>query len=852
MKRTFRRGFFQRIVLPAMLAIILFVISLFAFVLPSFERNGVEQKKQMLNELTNTAWSILNKYYTDASTGKLSLEDAQNQAINEIQALRYGHGDKDYFWITDLEPSMIMHPYVHELTGKSLNDYADPDGKKLFIEAVQIARTEGEGFINYKWQLRDDSLHIVPKLSFVKLFPQWNWIIGTGIYLDDIQAELKSLTNKLLLILVVITLIISVIISFITYQSHEIENKRVMAEAALMESREKYKSLIESSTEGIILLVNSHISYSNSHIQNWLKYTAAELQVLSPEDIFAPGNRPELAGIEKETGIETVLICKDGVTAEALLTVLPVQFAGKEGLLMTFRDIAEHRSVKMQLAEMKSRLRNLSESSNDGMNHFASYVSVVSTLENNDLSTISLPHSVCRADSTIAQAVEILSKDKSGAVIVMMDNSPIGIITPKDVLVRFMGSGKSAESKVVEIMSAPLISADSAISVSEAAVIMERNKISHLAVKDGRGKITALAGMHGITRSYLNSAEAINSGILKAGTVEELAGYRKKIPYMVKPLLHELGNVNTFNRILSGFNDSITTKIIENAIREVGEPPVPFTFISFGSGGRSELTFNSDQDNAIIYADDSSLPPEELNAYFLELGTKVCNHLDAAGLDRCPGGYMASNPKWCQPLSVWKEYFTDWIVNANPENILHFSVFFDLKQAFGDEGLFNNLEDFIFDSLKERSAFFYFLAQSVISTKVPVQGHTISDQGSSRRKEESIDIKSSMAPVVMLARIYALHNNIRLKSTLERINALRTAGVLSQQTCDEVTHQYNFLMFHRLGQQIVQIISRDNVTNDIVPSRMSEIDQAALKKIFSQINGYHERLSAEFMSAYKG
>jgi PAS domain S-box-containing protein len=852
MKRIIRAGFFQKIVLPAMLAIILFVISLYVFVIPSFERSAIEQKRQMLHELTNTAWSILDKYHNDAVAGLVTHDEAQQLAITEIEALRYGRDEKDYFWITDLEPAMIMHPYVHELTGQSLQDYVDPDGKRLFIEAAELARSEGEGFISYKWQLRDDSSRVVPKLSFIKRFAPWEWIIGTGIYLDDVQAEISSLTNKLLLILLGITIIIALIIFFITYQSLEIETRRRKAEDQLRESREKYRSLLESSTEGIILLLNSSISYTNSYIQNWLQYTGSELHSMSIEAIFPSGQLPDLSKIENETRIETTLICKDGSSTEALLTILPVKFADKAGLLFTFRDISEHRSVKIELEEMKERLRSISEDSFHGINHFANYVATISTLSSQTLSEIATAPVTCNADATIAQAIAIMNRNRSETVLLMMNQTCLGIITRSDVVTRFEAGSRQPDSPASEFMTSPVISMQGNATLAEAAAVMEEHGISHLAVKGANGFITGIAGMESITALYLNSAGVIGAGLMKSVTTEELTEYRKKIPFMVKPLLHELGNVNTFNLIISEFNDQITIRIIENAIAELGPPPVPFSFISFGSAGRGELTFNSDQDNAIIFADDTNLPADEVQGYFLALGEKVCARLDQTGLILCQGKYMASNSRWCKPLSVWKEYFADWIVNAEPENILHFSVFFDLRPVYGDKELYTRLEDFIFDSLQGRSAFFYFLAQQVSSYKLPVAGQAVASAESPRRKDETVDIKGSMAPAVAFARIYALHNNIRLKGTAERINALRSLEVLSRQTCDEVIFHYNFLMFYRLQNQISQIIGKSGVSNDIVPARMSEMEQSILKKVFSQMNGYSERLSAEFMSAYKG
>jgi len=370
MKKVIKASFFQKIVLPAVLAILLFVISVYAFIIPAFENNAIEQKRVMLHELTNTAWSILQKYHNDASKGLLSIDEAKQKAVSEVEALRYGLDKKDYFWITDLTPSMIMHPYVHELTGQSLHEYADPDGKKLFIEALKIAQESGEGFIRYKWQFKDDSAHIVPKLSFVKKFQPWDWIIGTGIYLDDVQREISSLTNKLILILLGISVIIALIIAFITYQSLAIENRRQLAEEQLHESREKYRSLLESSTEGIILLHNSKIAYTNAFIQNWLQYTDAELHEIVVESLFYPGHEPDFGNIKRETRLEIDLLRKDGSIAEAVLTMLPVEFAEKEGLLLTFRDTTEQRSVKTELAGLRNRLENISAYSGIGIFRF--------------------------------------------------------------------------------------------------------------------------------------------------------------------------------------------------------------------------------------------------------------------------------------------------------------------------------------------------------------------------------------------------------------------------------------------------------------------------------------------------
>jgi methyl-accepting chemotaxis protein len=115
------------------------------------------------------------------------MEDAK-QAIAQ---LRYGPRGKDYFWINDMAPRMIMHPIKPELDGKDLSGSQDPNGKKLFVEFVDVCRDKGEGFVDYMWPIPGQDAP-VPKLSYVKLFEPWGWIVGTGIYLDDVEQAVTS------------------------------------------------------------------------------------------------------------------------------------------------------------------------------------------------------------------------------------------------------------------------------------------------------------------------------------------------------------------------------------------------------------------------------------------------------------------------------------------------------------------------------------------------------------------------------------------------------------------------------------------------------------------------------------
>ena len=147
-------------------------------------------KKSLLKHVTELAFSILSEYETRVKSGELTLEDAQKAAALRIKGLRYD--GQEYFWINDLQPRMIMHPYKPELDGKNLSDFKDPNGKHLFVEFVRICKQNGEGFVDYMWP-KPGGDKPVPKISYVRVFEPWGWIAGSGLYIDDLQAELAGI-----------------------------------------------------------------------------------------------------------------------------------------------------------------------------------------------------------------------------------------------------------------------------------------------------------------------------------------------------------------------------------------------------------------------------------------------------------------------------------------------------------------------------------------------------------------------------------------------------------------------------------------------------------------------------------
>lgn len=237
-----------KVIIPPLLASILFVVTLFGLVLPVSKDNLLEQKKDAIAILTQTATNILSHYDSQVQAGTITRQAAQAMAIQQIRELRYGDDNKDYFWITDLQPNMIMHPYRPDLEGQDLAYYADLNGKRLFMEFVDKVSLEGSGYVPYLWQWKDNPDQIVPKLSYVTLFEPWGWIIGTGVYLDDIRDEFSRTSRKLIYISAMILTIIFILSLVIIHQGVSETRSRRLAEQELQKHYEQLEDLVMKRT----------------------------------------------------------------------------------------------------------------------------------------------------------------------------------------------------------------------------------------------------------------------------------------------------------------------------------------------------------------------------------------------------------------------------------------------------------------------------------------------------------------------------------------------------------------------------------------------------------------------------
>jgi len=182
------------LVAPALMTLIM-TVWVIVYLLPLFEKNMLKEKQTATRHVVEATWGLLAEIDGQVKNGTMTPEEGKKLAAQRLGNLRYE--DKEYFFICDLQSRMVMHPIKPDLNGKDLSEMKDPAGKFFFREFARICKEKGGGFVDYLWPKPGES-EPVPKISYVKLYEPWGWIVGSGIYVDDLYKQM-SLIRLILL-----------------------------------------------------------------------------------------------------------------------------------------------------------------------------------------------------------------------------------------------------------------------------------------------------------------------------------------------------------------------------------------------------------------------------------------------------------------------------------------------------------------------------------------------------------------------------------------------------------------------------------------------------------------------------
>jgi CBS domain-containing protein len=445
------------------------------------------------------------------------------------------------------------------------------------------------------------------------------------------------------------------------------------------------------------------------------------------------------------------------------------------------------------------------------------------------------PLVTCDPGETVAEAARRMRDEQVSSLVVRA--RPPGLVTASDLRDRVLAAGLGGDTPVAAVMSAPLRTMPASATLGEMLLAMVDRGIHHLPlVREGR-----LVGM--VTDTDLLRHESrhplfVRRQLDRAATPEDLAVWAGEVSAAAVRLIGAGSPAGEVTRFLASAHDALYVRVARDGEATLGPPPCPFALLVLGSGARGEPTLRSDQDHALVLADD---PPAAAEAWFGDLAEHLAATLEGCGLPRCPGGVMATNPARRVPRRAWQQQFASWIQEPEEEALLDAAICFDFRQLFGDLDAEAALRPVIRQAAGNRR-FLGRLARAALRRRPPL-GFLRQLRGDHQGR---IDLKAhGTAPIVDLARLLALEAASAELATAARLRAATERRAVGRTTADLVA-AFDYLQQVRLRHQAGRLQAGAAPDDVIRLADLGALERRWLKDAFGLLHTCQESVRIAF------
>ena len=440
----------------------------------------------------------------------------------------------------------------------------------------------------------------------------------------------------------------------------------------------------------------------------------------------------------------------------------------------------------------------------------------------------------------------------TSALVTDGDGRLIGIVTEQDVTRRIAFRAGGADP-VRGVMSAPVLSIRTQDYLYDAIARMRRYGWRHMPVIDEAGRPVGLIdlnnGLAVAAEPVLREVERISH----EGSLDGLREIKAAQVELAENLFKDSVPAPEIQALITSINNDIHRRIIEahlSAMAEKGwgEPPVPFTLLIMGSGGRGENYLFPDQDNGFILDDYPDSQHTEIDAFYIELAERMTRDLDAVGFPYCNGYVMATNPLWRKTRSQWRAQVGLWGRKRGTIAAQLADIFFDFRSGYGAAEMAEELRDLVTEMTRSSPAFLSALQRE--SQRAGVALGWFGRLATERHKEEHIgkvNLKHrGTLPLVSNLRLLSLRSGIKATSTRARLDGLYEQNILDKDEWDYLRGAFDHITAMLLRQQISDFKAGAKVGNYVPPDRLSERETDMLVDSLRAIEQFSERVHHEF------
>ena len=457
------------------------------------------------------------------------------------------------------------------------------------------------------------------------------------------------------------------------------------------------------------------------------------------------------------------------------------------------------------------------------------------------------PPLIVTPETSVRETLGLMDRNQCDAAVVADQESglPLGLVVMSDVVLRISLDRGDLDEPVAAVMTAapPTLPADAPS--HRATVLMTKRYARHVVLLGQDGRVNNLLSQADLFGLRGGGAETLAATVADAQDAQAMTRAADAIRKRGAELFHGGMGAESICHWMSALNDLVCIRVIELIENEFDLPPIPWCWMVFGSEGRLEQTFSTDQDNGLIFLPGSEAETSELRPIFEEFAQAVNKGLDSCGFKLCKGNIMAGNPAWCLSVAEWRSAFSNWMRIPEPKAVLNSTIFFDFRPLYGSQDLVDDLRSWLLPQACEFPRFLRCLAEDALTCEPALgwMGRFAYDGG--RQYPRTIDLKLHGArPFVDAARIWSLAHGVWATNTADRLRGTSESMIRRAEETAAAVEAFHLVQRFRIQQQLAT--QDPDRINRIEPTSLNELNRLMLKEAFRQGKRLQHRLQTDY------